>query len=60
MHGGASLAVYRTRLEPREGMPGLTVVYVYTPQPHPPAVAIMTITPDDPDDPDDAENETPA
>jgi hypothetical protein len=39
--------VYRTRLEPREDMPGLTVVYVYAPQPHPPAVAIITITPDD-------------
>ncbi|MFI5569883.1 hypothetical protein ACIA6T_21570 [Streptomyces sp. NPDC051740] len=54
LHDSGSLTVYRTRLEPREGTPGLTVVYVYTPQPHPPAVAIMTITPDD------AENETPA
>lgn len=47
MQGNGSLLVYRTRLEPREGTPGLTIVYVYTPQPHPAAVAIITITPDD-------------
>lgn len=28
-------------------MPGLTVVYVYAPQPHPAAVAIITVAPDD-------------
>lgn len=39
--------VYRTRLEPRDDMPGLTIIYAYAPQPHPPAVAIITATPDD-------------
>ncbi|MDN3024940.1 hypothetical protein [Streptomyces sp. S.PB5] len=39
--------VYKTRLERREGMPGLAVAYLYTLQPPPPAVAIITVTPDD-------------
>ncbi|WP_314414153.1 hypothetical protein [Streptomyces sp. DSM 40484] len=47
VQGNGETFVYRTRLEPREDMPGLTVVYVYAPQPHPPAVAIITVTPDD-------------
>lgn len=47
VQGNGAMVVYRTRLEPREGAPGLTVVYVYTPQPHPPAVAIITVAPDD-------------
>ncbi|WP_181803536.1 hypothetical protein [Streptomyces shenzhenensis] len=42
--------VYKTRLEPREAVPGLAVAYVYAPQPHPPAVAIITVTPDDTED----------
>lgn len=46
VQGNGDTVVYRTRLEPRDDMPGLTVVYVYAPQPHPPAVAII-ITPDD-------------
>ncbi|MDW8805812.1 hypothetical protein P1P68_13720 [Streptomyces scabiei] len=47
VQGNGETVVYRTRIEPREGMPGLTVVYVYAPQPHPPAVAIITVAPDD-------------
>lgn len=47
MRGNGETVVYRTRLEPREAMPGLTVVYVYAPQPHPAAVAIITVAPDD-------------
>ncbi|MGI5195062.1 hypothetical protein ACQEVY_15720 [Streptomyces sp. CA-288835] len=47
VQGNSETVVYRTRLEPREDMPGLTVVYVYAPQPHPAAVAIITVTPDD-------------
>lgn len=47
VQGNGDTVVYRTRLEPRENMPGLTIVYAYAPQPHPPAVAIITVTPDD-------------
>ena len=47
VQGNGETVVYRTRLEPREGMPGLTVAYVYAPQPHPAAVAIITVAPDD-------------
>ncbi|MFG3296523.1 hypothetical protein ACGF3G_48040 [Streptomyces sp. NPDC048179] len=47
LQGNGETVVYRTRLEPRESMSGLTVVYVYAPQPHPPVVAIITVTPDD-------------
>ena len=47
MRGNGDTVVYRTRLEPREDMPGLIIVYAYAPQPHPPAVAIITGTPDD-------------
>lgn len=47
VHGDGATVVYRTRLEPREDLPGLTIVYAYAPQPHPPAVAIITVTPDD-------------
>lgn len=47
VRGKGDTVVYRTRLEPREDMPGLTIVYAYAPQPHPPAVAIITVTPDD-------------
>ncbi|MDW4911134.1 hypothetical protein RB628_38965 [Streptomyces sp. ADMS] len=47
VHGNGGTVVYRTRLEPREDMPGPTVVYAYAPQPYPPAVAIITVTPDD-------------
>lgn len=39
--------VRKTRLEPRDGMPGLAVAYVYTPAPPPPTVAIVAVTPDD-------------
>ncbi|MEU6356793.1 hypothetical protein ABZ896_47095 [Streptomyces sp. NPDC047072] len=39
--------VRKTRLEPRDGVPGLAVAYVYTPAPPPPAVAIVAVTPDD-------------
>ncbi|GHE29547.1 hypothetical protein GCM10017771_45440 [Streptomyces capitiformicae] len=45
VQGIGDTVVYRTRLEPREDMPGLTVVYVYAPQPHPPAVAIIPSLP---------------
>ncbi|MFM9613276.1 hypothetical protein [Streptomyces niveiscabiei] len=45
-----SQVVYRTRVEPRPGTQGLTVVYVYTYAPHPPAVVIISVTPDDPAD----------
>ncbi|MER5752760.1 hypothetical protein [Streptomyces sp. NPDC002088] len=47
VQGTGETVVYRTRIESREGMPGLTVVYVYAPQPHPAAVAIITVAPDD-------------
>ncbi|MET8980456.1 hypothetical protein ABZX85_33100 [Streptomyces sp. NPDC004539] len=40
--------VYKTKLEPRAGMPGLAVAYVYLPQPPPAAAVIIAITPDDP------------
>ncbi|MFD7814133.1 hypothetical protein ACFV6E_14435 [Streptomyces sp. NPDC059785] len=50
VQGRSDTVVYRTRLEPRTEMPGLTVVYVYAPQPHPPAVAIITVAPDDNED----------
>ncbi|MFC8430770.1 hypothetical protein [Streptomyces sp. NPDC057253] len=39
--------VRKTRIEPREGVPGLAVAYVYTPAPPPPTVAIVAVTPDD-------------
>ena len=39
--------VRKTRIEPRAGMPGLAVAYVYTPAPPPPTVAIVAVTPDD-------------
>ncbi|GAA3851041.1 hypothetical protein GCM10023084_01590 [Streptomyces lacrimifluminis] len=39
VRGNGNTAVYRTRLEPREDVTGLTIVYAYAPQPHPPAVA---------------------
>ncbi|MGW9031949.1 hypothetical protein ACWGQ5_49745 [Streptomyces sp. NPDC055722] len=39
--------VYKTRIEPRPNMPGLAVSYLYLPEPPPPAVAIVTIVPDD-------------
>jgi len=42
--------VYKTKLEPREGMPGLAVAYVYLPVPPPAAVVIIGVTPDDPAD----------
>lgn len=47
VNGDGATVVYRTRLEPREDLSGLTVVYAYAPQPYPPAVAIITVTPDD-------------
>lgn len=37
--------VRKTRIEPRGGLPGLAVAYVYTPSP--PTVAIVAVTPDD-------------
>jgi len=43
-----SQKVYRTRIEPCSEVPGLTVVYVYTYHPRPPAVVIISVTPDDP------------
>ncbi|MFR0352827.1 hypothetical protein [Streptomyces sediminimaris] len=39
--------VRKTRIEPRGGVPGLAVAYVYTPAPPPPTVAIVAVTPDD-------------
>lgn len=42
--------VYKTKIEPREGMPGLAVAYVYLPKPPPEAVVIISVTPDDPAD----------
>lgn len=39
--------VRKTRIEPRGGLPGLAVAYVYTPPPPPPTVAIVAVTPDD-------------
>ncbi|WP_369169647.1 hypothetical protein AB5J49_17975 [Streptomyces sp. R28] len=39
--------VRKTRIEPRDGVPGLAVAYVYTPTPPPPTVAIVAVTPDD-------------
>lgn len=39
--------VRKTRIEPRDGVPGLAVAYVYTPAPPPPTVAIVAVTPDD-------------
>lgn len=39
--------VRKTRIEPRGGVPGLAVAYVYTPSPPPPTVAIVAVTPDD-------------
>ncbi|MDF3141591.1 MULTISPECIES: hypothetical protein [unclassified Streptomyces] len=39
--------VRKTRIEPRAGVPGLAVAYVYTPAPPPPTVAIVAVTPDD-------------
>jgi len=39
--------IRKTRIEPRDGVPGLAVAYVYTPAPPPPTVAIVAITPDD-------------
>lgn len=39
--------VRKTRIEPRDGVPGLAVAYVYTPSPPPPTVAIVAVTPDD-------------
>ncbi|MCW8383826.1 hypothetical protein [Streptomyces justiciae] len=39
--------VRKTKIEPRDGVPGLAVAYVYTPQPPPPTVAIVAVTPDD-------------
>ncbi|MCZ4509355.1 hypothetical protein O3Q52_14340 [Streptomyces sp. ActVer] len=50
VQGDGGTVVYRTRLEPREDMPGLTVVYAYAPRPYPPAAAIITVTPDDVND----------
>ncbi|MHC5905372.1 hypothetical protein ACVNF4_15940 [Streptomyces sp. S6] len=45
---GGRQEVYKTKLEPREGMPGLAVAYVYLPDPPPAAAVIIAITPDDP------------
>lgn len=39
--------VRKTRIEPRGGVPGLAVAYIYTPVPPPPTVAIIAVTPDD-------------
>lgn len=39
--------VRKTKIEPRDGVPGLAVAYVYTPAPPPPTVAIVAVTPDD-------------
>jgi hypothetical protein len=39
--------VRKTRIEPRDDVPGLAVAYVYTPSPPPPTVAIVAVTPDD-------------
>lgn len=39
--------VRKTKIEPRGGVPGLAVAYVYTPTPPPPTVAIVAVTPDD-------------
>lgn len=39
--------VRKTKIEPRGGVPGLAVAYVYTPAPPPPTVAIVAVTPDD-------------
>lgn len=39
--------VRKTRIEPRGGVSGLAVAYVYTPAPPPPTVAIVAVTPDD-------------
>ncbi|QES48097.1 hypothetical protein DEJ50_10015 [Streptomyces venezuelae] len=39
--------VYKTRIEPRDGVPGLAVAYLYSPHPPPPAVAILMVVPDD-------------
>ncbi|GLP65528.1 CO/xanthine dehydrogenase Mo-binding subunit [Streptomyces sp. SAI-126] len=43
----AGVEVRKTRLEPKDGVPGLAVAYVYTPAPPPPTVAIVAVTPDD-------------
>jgi hypothetical protein len=39
--------VRKTKIEPRGGVQGLAVAYVYTPAPPPPTVAIVAVTPDD-------------
>ncbi|MEU0675724.1 hypothetical protein ABZ330_23080 [Streptomyces sp. NPDC006172] len=39
--------VRKTRIEPRNDLPGLAVAYVYTPSPPPPTIAIVAVTPDD-------------
>ncbi|MFG2291842.1 hypothetical protein [Streptomyces sp. NPDC048603] len=39
--------IYKTRMEGRQGMPGLAVAYLYTPQPPPQTVAIVSVVPDD-------------
>ncbi|MFG2879346.1 hypothetical protein ACGFYU_30810 [Streptomyces sp. NPDC048337] len=39
--------IYKTRIEGRGDMPGLAVAYVYTPQPPPQTVAIVSLVPDD-------------
>ncbi|WP_142213606.1 hypothetical protein [Streptomyces sp. SLBN-118] len=46
--GGTEIWV--TRTEPRESLPGLTVTYVYTPEPPPPTAVIVSAVPDDGDD----------
>ncbi|MGW7367331.1 hypothetical protein ACWGI8_28880 [Streptomyces sp. NPDC054841] len=42
-----NVEVYKTRVEGREGMPGLAVAYVYTPQPPPQTIAIVSVVPDE-------------
>ncbi|MGW5970613.1 hypothetical protein [Streptomyces sp. NPDC055186] len=39
--------VRKTRIEPRDNVPGFAVAYVYTPSPPPPTVAVVALTPDD-------------
>lgn len=39
--------IWVTRIEPRSGLPGLTVTYVQVPEPPPPTAAIVSVVPDD-------------
>ncbi|MER5309084.1 hypothetical protein ABT034_14990 [Streptomyces sp. NPDC002773] len=47
-HGGVA---YKTWLEPRPGMPGLAVAYVYVATPLPPVMVIISVVPDDSPEP---------